>query len=202
MKTIKVNASISYDVIIGEGLLPKAGEYCKAALGKVCRLCVVTDDTVAPLYLDTVTASLEAVGFDLFYYVFPSGEESKTTENLWELLEILAENRLTRADALVALGGGVIGDLTGFAAAVYLRGIRFIQIPTTLLAAVDSSVGGKTAIDLPAGKNLAGAFYQPHLVLCDVDTLDTLPEEVFATRICSHRGKRTDYYHRGIPCLG
>lgn len=180
MKTIKVNASVSYDVIIGEGLLSQAGDYCKAALGKACRLCVVTDDTVAPLYLDTVTSSLEAAGFDLFYYVFPSGEESKNTENLVELLEILAANRLTRADALVALGGGVIGDLTGFAAAVYLRGIRFVQIPTTLLAAVDSSVGGKTAVNLLAGKNLVGAFHQPSLVLCDYTTLDTLAPEVFA----------------------
>ncbi|MBQ8331300.1 MAG: 3-dehydroquinate synthase [Clostridia bacterium] len=180
MKTIKVNASVSYDVVIGEGLLAQSGNYCKAALGKACRLCVVTDDNVAPLYLDTVTASLEAAGFDVFYYVFPNGEASKSAENLIDLLEVLAENRLTRSDALVALGGGVIGDLTGFAAAVYLRGIRFIQMPTTLLAAVDSSVGGKTAVDLSAGKNLAGAFHQPTLVLCDYTTLGTLTPEVFS----------------------
>ena len=180
MKTISVKASKDYEVVIGEGLLSQAGDYCRGALGGVCRLCVVTDDIVAPLYLDTVVSALEAAGFDVFYYVFPNGEASKNTENLIELLEILAENRLTRTDALVALGGGVIGDLTGFTAAVYLRGIRFVQIPTTLLAAVDSSVGGKTGVDLAAGKNLMGAFHQPSLVLCDYTTLDTLAPEVFA----------------------
>ena len=180
MKTISVKASKAYDVVIGEGLLPQSGDYCQRALGGICRLCVVTDDKVAPLYLNTVVTSLEAAGFDVFYYVFPNGEASKNTENLVELLEILAENRLTRTDALVALGGGVIGDLTGFAAAVYLRGIRFVQIPTTLLAAVDSSVGGKTGVDLAAGKNLMGAFHQPALVLCDYTTLDTLEPAIFA----------------------
>ncbi len=180
MKTIHVKASKAYNVIIGEGLLSQAGDLCREALGGTCRLCIVTDDKVAPLYLDTTVSALEAAGFDVFYYVFPNGEASKSTENLIELLEILAENRLTRTDALVALGGGVIGDLTGFAAAVYLRGIRFVQIPTTLLAAVDSSVGGKTAVDLMAGKNLMGAFHQPSLVLCDYTTLDTLEPEVFA----------------------
>ena len=180
MKIIPVNASTSYEIIIGDGLLKQSGKYCLSALGKPCRLCIVTDDNVAPLYLETVRASLEAVGFDVFYYVFPNGEASKSTETLVELLEILAENRLTRTDALVALGGGVVGDLTGFCAAVYLRGIRFVQIPTTLLAAVDSSVGGKTGVDLQAGKNLAGAFHQPSLVLCDYTTLDTLEPSVFS----------------------
>ena len=180
MKTIRVNASCAYDIVIGEGLLAKTGDYCLSALKKPCRLCIVTDDIVAPLYLETVRLSLEEAGFDVFYYVFPNGEESKNTENLIELLEILAENRLTRSDALVALGGGVIGDLTGFAAAIYLRGIPFVQIPTTLLAAVDSSVGGKTGVDLRAGKNLAGAFHQPALVLCDHTTLNTLEPAVFS----------------------
>ena len=180
MKTIKVQASTTYDIVIGEGLLAKTGDYCRKALGKPCRLCLVTDDKVAPLYLESVRESLEQAGFDVFYYVFPNGEGSKNTETLVELLEILAENRLTRSDALVALGGGVVGDLTGFAAAVYLRGIRFIQIPTTLLAAVDSSVGGKTGVDLQAGKNLMGAFHQPSLVLCDYTTLNTLEPSVFS----------------------
>ena len=112
-------------------------------------------------------------------YVFPAGEESKNGQVFLDLLNFLAENRLSRSDMIVALGGGVVGDLAGFAAASYLRGVRFLQVPTTLLAAVDSSVGGKTAIDLPAGKNLAGAFCQPSLVLCDTDTLNSLPTDIF-----------------------
>ena len=111
--------------------------------------------------------------------MFPAGEESKNGETYLKLLNFLAGHRLTRSDCLVALGGGVVGDMTGFAAATYLRGVDYIQVPTTVLAAVDSSVGGKTAIDLECGKNLAGAFYQPRLVLCDIDTLNTLPEDIF-----------------------
>ena len=123
--------------------------------------------------------SLKSAGFSVVSYVFPAGEESKNGQVFLDLLNFLAENRLTRSDLIVALGGGVVGDLAGFAAASYLRGIRFLQVPTTLLAAVDSSVGGKTAIDLPAGKNLAGAFCQPSLVLCDTDTLNSLPTDIF-----------------------
>lgn len=180
MKKITVNASRSYDIIIGQNLLSHSGEYCLSALGKSCRLCILSDDNVAPLYLKTVKESLSASGFDTLEYVIPHGEASKSTKSLVELVEFMAESRLTRSDALVALGGGVVGDLGGFAASVYLRGIPFIQMPTTLLAAVDSSVGGKTAVDLVAGKNLMGAFYQPHLVLCDYTTLDTLPPSIFA----------------------
>ena len=123
--------------------------------------------------------SLKSAGFSVVSYVFPAGEESKNGQVFLDLLNFLAENRLTRSDLIVALGGGVVGDLAGFAAASYLRGVRFLQVPTTLLAAVDSSVGGKTAIDLPAGKNLAGAFCQPSLVLCDTDTLNSLPTDIF-----------------------
>ena len=112
-------------------------------------------------------------------YVIAAGEASKNGQNYLEILNFLAHNRITRSDCIIALGGGVVGDLTGFVAATYLRGIDYIQVPTTLLAAVDSSVGGKTAIDLPSGKNLAGAFYQPELVLCDLSTLSTLPGDVF-----------------------
>lgn len=180
MKRITVNASRKYEIIIGEGLLTSAGEYCLSALKKPCRLCILSDDNVAPLYLEKVKASLNSSGFDTLEYVIPHGEVSKSTTSLIGLVEFMAENRLTRSDALVALGGGVVGDLGGFAASVYLRGIPFIQIPTTLLAAVDSSVGGKTAVDLVAGKNLMGAFYQPSLVLCDYATLDTLSPEIFA----------------------
>lgn len=179
MRTVKVNASTSYDIVIGADLLDRLGEYAKEAVG-VRRVCIVTDDTVNSLYGKRSEISLVNSGFDVIKFVIEHGEASKSTANLIALVEFLAQNRLTRSDVIIALGGGVVGDLAGFAAAVYLRGIRFIQVPTTLLAAVDSSVGGKTAVDLVAGKNLAGAFHQPSLVLCDYKTLDTLPPEVFS----------------------
>lgn len=178
MTTIEVNASKRYQVQIGPGLLPGLGEKV-AALGKVQKVCIVSDSTVWPLYGVSADTSLHAAGLNTCSFVFPAGEASKCGETFLELLNFLAENRLTRSDILVALGGGVVGDLTGFAAACFLRGIRFVQVPTTLLAAVDSSVGGKTAIDLPGGKNLAGAFWQPSLVLCDTECLNTLPEDIF-----------------------
>ncbi len=178
MKTITVSASRAYDIRIGHGLLATLGEAVRD-LGKVEKVFLVSDTQVYPLYGDAAEASLKAAGYSVSSFVFPAGEESKNGETFLKLLNALAQAGLSRSDLLVALGGGVVGDLAGFAAACYLRGIRFIQIPTTLLAAVDSSVGGKTAIDLPAGKNLAGAFYQPSLVLCDLDALDTLPEDIF-----------------------
>ena len=178
MKTITVSASRTYDIRIGPGLLTTLGEAVRD-LGKVEKVFLVSDTQVYPLYGGAAEASLKAAGYSVSSFVFPAGEESKNGETFLKLLNALAQAGLSRSDLLVALGGGVVGDLAGFAAACYLRGIRFIQIPTTLLAAVDSSVGGKTAIDLPAGKNLAGAFYQPSLVLCDLDALDTLPEDIF-----------------------
>ena len=178
MKTVTVNASKSYDIKIGPGLLSTLGEEA-ASLSKAKKIAIVSESNVFPLYGATAEKSLQEAGFEVVSYVFPAGEESKCAGVYLELLNFLAEHKLTRSDLIVALGGGVVGDLAGFAAATYLRGIRFIQIPTTLLAAVDSSVGGKTAIDLPAGKNLAGAFWQPSLVLCDTDTLHTLPRDIF-----------------------
>lgn len=178
MKTVHVTASKNYDVIIGNGLLPQLGEKISQII-KPCKVAVVSDSNVYPLYGKTVEDSLGIAGYEIVSFVFPAGEESKNGETYLRLLNFLAENQLTRSDCLIALGGGVVGDLTGFAAATYLRGIAYIQIPTTLLAAVDSSVGGKTAIDLAAGKNLCGAFYQPRLVLCDTDTLHTLPVDIF-----------------------
>ena len=178
MNTVTVSASKTYDILIGSGLLPQLGAQVKK-LGKASKICVVSETTVFPLYGKTVTDSLESAGFSVVNFVFPAGEESKNGSVFLELLNFLAQSGLTRTDIVVALGGGVTGDLAGFAAASFLRGIRFVQVPTTLLAAVDSSVGGKTAIDLPAGKNLAGAFCQPALVLCDIDTLHTLPEDIF-----------------------
>lgn len=178
MKTITVSASRTYDIRIGHGLLAALGEAVRG-LGKVEKVFLVSDTQVYPVYGGAAEASLKAAGYSVSSFVFPAGEESKNGETFLKLLNALAQAGLSRSDLLVALGGGVVGDLAGFAAACYLRGIRFVQIPTTLLAAVDSSVGGKTAIDLPAGKNLAGAFYQPSLVLCDLDALDTLPQEIF-----------------------
>lgn len=179
MKTVTVNASKSYNILIEKGLLRDVGKQIKALIGEA-RACIVTDDTVDALYSATVEESLTAQGISFVKFVIPHGEASKNATSLISLLEFLATNRLTRSDVLIALGGGVVGDLTGFAAGVYLRGVKFIQIPTTLLAMVDSSVGGKTAIDLEAGKNLAGVFHQPSLVLCDPETLTTLSDEIFA----------------------
>ena len=178
MKTVHIDASKSYDVRIGRGLLDDCGRQIAERV-RCASAAVVADDTVYALYGERVCASLEAAGIRTVCYVFPHGEKSKNLLEYAKILNFLAENRVTRADVLIALGGGVTGDLGGFAAATYLRGIPFVQLPTTLLAAVDSSVGGKTAVDLPAGKNLAGAFYQPELVLCDLDTLNSLPREIF-----------------------
>lgn len=178
MRIITINASRKYDVVIGNGLLSTLGQET-AKLGKAKKVAVISDSNVWPLHGQKTVYSLESSGFQVIRFVIPAGESSKNGQTYLDLLNFLAEHQLTRSDMIVALGGGVVGDLTGFAAATFLRGIRFIQIPTTLLAAVDSSVGGKTAIDLPAGKNLAGAFYQPSLVLCDLDLLNTLPEEIF-----------------------
>lgn len=179
MKKIEVTASRNYTVHIGSGILPELGPLLRAQVPGE-RVCIVTDDTVQALYGAQAEASLTQAGFAVCTFAFPHGEQSKCAATYLKLLNFLAEQHLTRTDAIVALGGGVPGDLAGFAAATYLRGIAFAQVPTTLLAAVDSSVGGKTAIDLDAGKNLAGAFWQPCLVLCDYDTLQTLPEEIFA----------------------
>ena len=179
MAIINVNASRRYAVKIEEGLLTRVGEECAAVLGGK-NVLLLTDTTVAALYLETVKASLEAAGFTVTPYTVTPGEMSKSTKTYLQVVSFLASHRFTRSDAIVALGGGVVGDLGGFCAATYLRGIGFVQIPTTLLACVDSSVGGKTAVNLPEGKNLLGAFYQPWVVLCDPTTLKTLPREIYA----------------------
>ncbi len=175
MKTIRVEASRRYDVLIGPGLLDECGERLARVI-EPCTAALIADSNVAPLYAGRVKESLERAGFRVVTHIFPAGENSKNLSVYGEVLAFLAENRLGRGDLAAALGGGVTGDLVGFAAATYQRGIRYVQLPTTLLAAVDSSVGGKTAVDLPQGKNLVGSFHQPSLVLCDVDTLRTLPE--------------------------
>lgn len=178
MNIIKVNTASPYEVKVGSGLLHTLGDEA-IAVTKSTAAVIVSDSNVWPLYGPIVQNSLEKAGFTVNSFVFLAGENSKNGQTYLQLLNFLGEKHLTRSDMLVALGGGVVGDLTGFAAATYLRGIAYIQVPTTLLAAVDSSVGGKTAIDLDSGKNLAGAFYQPRLVLCDTDTLATLPRDIF-----------------------
>lgn len=175
MKTIRVESSRNYDVLIGNGLLEKAPELIREVSG-ARRVTLVSDDTVRRLYGDALSLRLKGAGFSVIPYVFPHGEESKNFSVLNGLLETMCEAGMTRSDLVVALGGGVVGDLAGFGAAIYQRGIDYVQIPTTLLAAVDSSVGGKTAVDLSHGKNQAGAFHQPIRVICDPDTLRTLPE--------------------------
>ena len=180
MKTIDISASRSYKMHIGSGALAMLGETVLTLCPKAHIAAVVSDDTVFPLHGDRALSSLRDAGLETDVYIVPHGEASKTADTLVSLLNRLTGRHVTRSDVLVALGGGMIGDLTGFAAAVYMRGIDYIQCPTTLLSAVDSSVGGKTAVDLPAGKNLMGAFWQPRSVLCDTDALVTLPEAIFA----------------------
>lgn len=179
MKTVNINASKSYNVIVGENILSSLGESCASLLGKQ-KAVIVTDSNVKEYWLNEAKRSLQLAGIETSVFVFAAGEESKNTQTLIELIEFMAKCRLTRSDFAVALGGGVTGDMTGLASSLYLRGIPFVQVPTTLLAAVDSSVGGKTAVNLTVGKNLMGAFYQPELVLCDTRTLSTLPESIFA----------------------
>lgn len=170
----------SYDIHIEGGCLKNAGEHIRDLCPKADKLFVVTDSNVGPLYYDPLKAALEQAGFALCVHVIPAGEESKNAALLSKLWEDMLEFGLTRTDAVVALGGGVVGDLAGFAAATVLRGVDFIQLPTTLLAQVDSSVGGKVAIDLRHGKNLAGAFHQPKFVLMDCGVLSTLSDKTFS----------------------
>lgn len=178
MKTITVNASRSYPIYIGNDLIANIGNFT-TKIKSGCKIAVISDSNVWPIYKDTISSSLANSGYALIHYVMPSGEESKNSDQYIKILNWLAENSITRGDVLIALGGGVVGDMTGFVAATYLRGIPYMQVPTSLLAMVDSSVGGKTAIDLPAGKNLVGAFNQPAMVLCDISALETLPNDVF-----------------------
>ena len=175
MKTVHVNASRSYDVTIGSGLLRDCGQTIRTVTGASTAY-IISDENVFIPYGRTVMESLQGAGFLVGHHVFPHGEQSKNLRVYGRILEDMCADQVTRSDVVVALGGGVPGDMAGFAAATYQRGIDFVQLPTTLLAAVDSSVGGKTAVDLQGGKNMAGAFHQPLLVLCDTDTFRTLPD--------------------------
>ena len=180
MKTLAVNTSRPYEIKIGRGSLDQAGVLCRQAIPNARKLTIVTDSRVLPLYLARTADSLEQMGFQIQCLTVPAGEASKSAEQLVILWEKMMAFGMTRTDAVVALGGGVVGDLAGFAAATLLRGVDYVQIPTTLLSQVDSSVGGKVAIDLRAGKNLAGAFWQPSLVIIDPGCLDTLPDRTFS----------------------
>ena len=178
MEIVKVSASKEYNVHIGTGFLDTIGEKI-SEIKKPCRVVLVSDDTVYSLYGARVKASLENAEYKVCEFIFPHGEDAKSLENFGKMQEFCAENSITRTDLFIALGGGVTGDLTGFVASTYLRGVDFVQIPTTVLSMVDSSVGGKTAINLNAGKNLCGAFYQPIAVYADCETLKSLPDETF-----------------------
>ena len=180
MKTVTVQTDPAYRVMIGGGRLAAAGAVLRELLPEAEKLAVVTDDNVALLWADKLETGLRSAGYETARFVLPHGEGQKDAAHYFSLLCFLAEQGLTRTDAVLALGGGTITDLAGFAAATYLRGISLVTLPTTLLAMADAAVGGKTGIDLPVGKNLAGAFYQPAAVFCDTDTLCTLPAEEFA----------------------
>ena len=179
MQTLKVElADRSYPIHIGKNLISDASLILPYLKRK--HVAIVTNTTVAPLYLEQLSQSLQAAGVTVIAIILPDGEAYKNSTTLNTIYDTLLQNRCERSTTLIALGGGVIGDLTGYAAATYLRGVPFIQIPTTLLSQVDSSVGGKTGINHPLGKNMIGAFYQPQLVLADIDTLQTLPAREFA----------------------
>ena len=180
MRTVRVNAaSKSYDVLIGKNAVEALGEEAKKLCPGAIKTLVVSETNVAPLYLDAVKAQLEGAGFEVTDYVFEAGEQNKNINEIAGMWNKMAEKGFTRTDFVVGLGGGVTTDMAGFAASTFLRGIKVIQLPTSLLAMVDASVGGKTGIDIPMGKNQVGAFWQPSLVLEDTSFLKTLPDEVF-----------------------
>ncbi len=183
MKTVKVLTSKPYEVKVGQGLLDNIAEEI-AEVHKPGKCIIISDDIVWSLYGDKVKEALLKGGFTPFEAVFCHGEESKSMDTALDLLESFFKAGLTRSDFAIALGGGIVGDITGFVSSVYLRGIDFIQIPTTLLAAIDSSVGGKTGVNCSYGKNLIGAFHQPVKVICDTDTFNTLPREIYTAGIC------------------
>lgn len=193
-----------YEILIERGLLDQVGRLCRTTLLRTKRVALVTDSHVGPLYGDRVEKSLTAAGLQVKRLTVPAGEATKNVKWLSWLWEEMMSFGITRTDAVVALGGGVVGDLAGFAAATILRGIRFVQIPTTLLAQVDSSVGGKVAIDLEAGKNLAGAFWQPQLVVIDPDVLETLPDGAFSdgmAEVIKYGAIRdADFFDRLVQC--
>ncbi|MEG2038419.1 MAG: 3-dehydroquinate synthase [Oscillospiraceae bacterium] len=182
MNTVRINTGKPYDVIVGSGLLSQLPEFLKQ-YSHSTRMMIVTDSNVAPLYLKRTEDILSNAGYPVFSFIFEAGENSKCLSTVEKLYSKMSQSNITRTDLVIALGGGIVGDLAGFAAATFLRGIDFVQVPTTLLAAVDASVGGKTAVNTPEGKNLIGAFHQPVLTVCDIDLMSTLSKEIFTDGI-------------------
>ncbi len=178
MLKMTVAAPTPYDILIDRDILGQCCDFIKP-LTKAKKILVISDSNVAPLYAKKIVFALEKENFNASLFTFPAGEENKMLQTVYSMLDAMCRFGLTREDLVIAVGGGVTGDMVGFAASIYLRGIDFIQIPTSLLSQVDSSVGGKTGCDLPFGKNLVGAFHNPRLVLIDTATLDTLPSEFF-----------------------
>ncbi len=183
MKKVNVNTSRPYEVRVGQGLLKNIAREI-STVKKPGKCIIVSDNNVFSLYGEAVKSSLTEAGYTVYEAVFPHGEDSKNMETALSLLTTFFEAGLTRSDFAIALGGGIVGDICGFVSSIYLRGIDFIQIPTTLLAAIDSSVGGKTGVNTDYGKNLVGAFHQPILVVCDTDTFETLPFDIYTAGIC------------------
>ena len=184
MEKVRICSSVEYDVEIGEGLLGRVGEAAAGAAPKGRIAVVVTDETVEKLYFSRVRDVLSDASLKVCLFSIKPGEKSKSLGAYMSLLSFMAVSGVTRSDLVVALGGGVVGDLAGFAAATFMRGVGFMQVPTTILAAVDSSVGGKTAVDTDFGKNMVGAFYQPRAVVCDSGTFATLPGEEITSGLC------------------
>ena len=180
MRKISVATGRPYEIFIQRGILNTCGEFIRCVSSKSKKVMIISDSNVFPLYGEQVKNSLEKNGFSVYSHIFTAGEQSKNLDTVYTMYQSLVENSFTRKDLIIALGGGVTGDMAGFVSATYLRGIDFVQIPTSLLAQVDSSVGGKTGVDLPQGKNLVGAFWQPVAVLIDPDTLHTLTPHFFA----------------------
>lgn len=189
MQSLTVDLGInSYDILIGPNLLTNTGLFAKEVL-KTSKVLVVSNPTVFPLYGDVVVDSLNKVGFQVITHLIPDGEEYKNMDEATKIIDTCIDNKLERSSSIIALGGGVVGDIAGFVAAIYQRGIPFIQIPTTLLAQVDSSVGGKVAVNHPLSKNMIGAFHQPKLVIADTNTLFTLDERDYISglgEICKY----------------
>ncbi len=183
MKIITVDTSPSYNVLVGKDILKGCGSNIRE-ITKAQKAMIISDSNVFPLYGDIVSKSLTDEGFIVENFCFEAGENSKTLKTVEDILEFMTSKKISHSDIIIALGGGIVGDVAGFCSAIYLRGIPFVQIPTTLLAAVDSSVGGKTGVNLSQGKNLAGAFNQPKLVLCDINTFDTLSEDIIKDGLC------------------
>ncbi len=179
MKKISLKTNAPYEILIDKNLLQYSGEHIRK-VSSARQALIITDNTVNELYSGIVAKSLMSKGFEVFLFVLASGEASKSFQSAEKIFSFLIKNEFTRTDVLIALGGGVVGDVSGFVAATYMRGMDFVQIPTTLLAQIDSAIGGKNAVNLPHGKNLVGTIYQPKLVLVDIDVLATLPPKLFS----------------------